>query len=59
MARNTGKGNRKGSVRGRSQTKTKSGNPVKRDTNTGRFLNVKSDKKPFKGVAQEKDGRRL
>ena len=53
MAKNTGAGHRVGAVKGRSQTKTPSGNPVKRDTKTGQFINVKSDKKPFKGVRKE------
>lgn len=54
MAKNTGHGHRVGQVKGRSQTTTSSGNPVKRDTETGRFVDVKSDKKPFKGVRKEK-----
>jgi hypothetical protein len=50
----TGDGHRKGAVRGRSQTKTSSGNYVKRDTDTGRFMDVKtSTKTPFKGVRKE------
>ena len=58
MARNTNKGHRIGSVDKRSQTKTPSGNYVKRDTGTGQFMDVKtSDKKPFKGVAKEPDDR--
>lgn len=54
MAKNTGGGHRVGQVKGRSQTTTPSGHPVKRDTGTGKFLDVKSDKKPFKGVRKEK-----
>lgn len=57
MAKNgkTGDGHRDGAVRERSQTQTPSGNYVKRDTNTGRFMDVKtSDKTPFKGVRREK-----
>jgi hypothetical protein len=51
----TGDNARKGAVRKRSQTY----NPVteqyvKRDTDTGRFLDVKEDGKPFKGVRKEK-----
>ena len=51
----TGDKARKGAVRKRSQTY----NPVteqyvKRDTDTGRFLDVKEDGKPFKGVRREK-----
>ena len=50
-----GDGKRIGAVRDRSQTKTPSGHYVKRDTKTGRFLDVKtSSKTPFKGVRKEK-----
>ncbi|MBJ6724191.1 hypothetical protein [Geomesophilobacter sediminis] len=50
-----GDGHRNGAVRERSQVY----NPtidryVKRDTNTGRFMDVKSDGTPFKGVRKEK-----
>lgn len=57
MAKNgvTGDGHRNGAVKERSQTQTPSGHWVKRDTNTGRFMDVKtSDKTPFKGVTKEK-----
>ncbi len=57
MAKNapTGDGRRIGAVKGRSQTQTPSGHYVKRDAETGRFMDVKtSDKKPFKGVRKEK-----
>lgn len=57
MAKNppTGDGHRKGAVRNRSQTKTPSGHFVKRDADTGQFMDVKtSDRKPFKGVRKEK-----
>ena len=51
----TGDGHRKGAVRNRSQTKTPSGHWVKRDKNTGQFMDVKtSDRRPFKGVRKEK-----
>ncbi len=50
----SGDGHRNGMVRDRSQTQTPAGNYVKRDANTGRFMDVKSDKKPFKGVRREK-----
>ena len=43
-----------GMVRERSQTQTPSGHWVKRDVNTGRFMNVKQDGAPFKGVRKEK-----
>lgn len=51
----SGDGHRHGSVKGRSQTY----NPVserwvKRDTDTGRFKDVKHDKNPFKGVRKER-----
>ena len=59
MATNTGKGSRVGSVKGRSQVN----NPhtkdfVKRNDATGRFMDVKTGGKPFKGVAKEPDHRR-
>lgn len=57
MATNPPKDNsRKGAVRERSQTyNPKTNNWVKRDANTGRFMDVKtSDSKPFKGVRKEK-----
>jgi hypothetical protein len=56
MATNKNKsdGHREGAIKGRSQFKTSSGNSVKRDTKTGRIVDVKSDKKPFKGVRREK-----
>jgi len=51
----TGDGHRNGAVKKRSQTKTPYGHYVKRDTETGRFMDVKtSDKKTFKGVRKEK-----
>lgn len=50
-----GDGHRIGAVKDRSQTQTPSGNWVKRDKDTGRFMDVKtSDKGPFKGVTKEK-----
>ena len=55
MATNPPKdGHRNGAVRDRSQTQTPSGHYVKRDTDTGRFMDVKtSNKTPFKGVRKE------
>ena len=48
-------GHRNGAVRQRSQTQSPSGNWVKRDAETGRFMDVKtSNKTPFKGVRKEK-----
>lgn len=55
MAGNTGKGHRDGAVKGRSQTyNPQNGTYVKRDTSTGRFMDVKSNGTPFKGVRKEK-----
>jgi hypothetical protein len=55
MATNSGKGSRQGTVKERTQVYNPStGNYVKRDTGTGRFLDVKSDGTPFKGVRKEK-----
>jgi hypothetical protein len=58
MAKNTGEKHRKGSVTNRTQTRTRSDDWVKRDTESGEFLDQKQDGRPFKGVAKEKDGRR-
>lgn len=56
MAKNapTGDGRRIGAVRNRSQVL----NPVtgiwtKRDAETGRFMDGKSDGKPYKGISKE------
>jgi hypothetical protein len=55
MARNTGKGYREGEVRERSQIlNPKTGDWVKRDSETGRFDGVKKNGEPFKGVRKEK-----
>lgn len=59
MAKNTGDGYRQGSVTDRTQVQNpRTGNFTKRDTDTGRFIDVKQDGQPFKGVAKEVDGRR-
>tara|TARA_R110000744_G_scaffold137364_2_gene247873 strand:+ start:429 stop:602 length:174 start_codon:yes stop_codon:yes gene_type:complete len=51
----TGDGHRKGAVRNRSQVlNPKTGHYVKRDAETGQFMDGKADKKPFKGVRKEK-----
>jgi hypothetical protein len=56
MATNPPKGQgRRGSVKDRTQVF----NPaiqrfVKRNTDNGQFMNVKSDNKPFKGIRKEK-----
>lgn len=50
-----GDGKRNGAVRERSQTyNPKTNKWVKRDTNTGHFIDVKQDGTPFKGVRKEK-----
>jgi hypothetical protein len=50
-----GDGHRNGAVRERSQVyNPKNDCYVKRDTTTGRFMDVKSDGEPFKGVRKEK-----
>ncbi|WP_197477771.1 MULTISPECIES: hypothetical protein [unclassified Marinomonas] len=57
MAKNgqSGDNRRHGAVRKRSQTQMPSGHWVKRDAETGQFMDIKtSDKTPFKGVRKEK-----
>lgn len=58
MAMNPPKGDnhRAGAVKDRSQVyNPKTDHWVKRDSDTGRFIDVKtSDSKPFKGVTKEK-----
>lgn len=56
MARNkeVGDDRRVGAVRKRSQIKNElTGTWTKRDDTTGKFLDVKDDKKPFKGVRKK------
>ncbi|MCX5745744.1 MAG: hypothetical protein NT062_24985 [Proteobacteria bacterium] len=56
MAKNgrSGDGHRNGAVKDRSQTlNPKTDQWVKRDNNTGKFMDVKQDGKPFKGVTKE------
>lgn len=49
-----GDGHRNGAVKDRSQTfNPKISAFVKRDTTTGRFMDIKQDPKPFKGVRKE------
>ena len=53
--RPTGDGHRNGAVRGRSQTfNPKTEQWVKRDRETGQFMDVKQNGDPFKGVRKEK-----
>lgn len=57
MAKNgkVGDHHRNGQVTNRSQTHNPKNDVwVKRDTETGRFMDVKSDNEPFKGVRREK-----
>lgn len=50
----SGDNHRQGAVRERSQTHNpKTDQWVKRDANTGRFMDVKQDGAPFKGVTKE------
>ena len=54
MAKNTGENTRKGAVKGEAQVlNPKTEKWTKRDATTGRFVNVKSDGKPFKGVTKK------
>ena len=59
MATNTGKDYRKGAVDNRTQLDLdpNNGKFVKRDRETGQFIDLKKDEKPFKGVAHEPDKR--
>ena len=51
----SGDGHRNGAVKRRSQTfNPQNKRWVKRDTETGKFMDVKSDGTPFKGVRKEK-----
>lgn len=50
-----GDGHRNGAVRDRSQVHNpKTDQWVKRDKDSGRFMDVKEDRNPFKGVTKEK-----
>jgi hypothetical protein len=50
----SGDNRRHGAVKGRSQIlNPKTNKWVKRDTSTGRFMDGKSDRDPFKGVRKE------
>jgi hypothetical protein len=51
----TGDNARIGAVKNRSQTyNPQNGKWIKRDADTGRFMDQKSDGTPFKGVRKEK-----
>ncbi|MFN0036151.1 MAG: hypothetical protein ACKVUS_13900 [Saprospiraceae bacterium] len=57
MATNQENQSRKGAAKGRSQVyNSATGNYIKRDAETGKFIEVKKDGKPFKGVRKEKAG---
>lgn len=59
MAKNkeAGDNRRVGAVKSRSQIKNAiTGTWTKRDDKSGKFLDVKDDKKPFKGVRKKKSG---
>ncbi|MCW5718587.1 MAG: hypothetical protein KIS68_12230 [Bauldia sp.] len=50
-----GDGHRNGAVRQRSQVLNPNGPDwTKRDTGSGRFMDLKKDSRPFKGVRKEK-----
>ncbi len=58
MAKNspTGDNRRIGAVKNRSQTyNPKTNQYVKRNADTGKFMDVKQDGTPFKGVRKEKN----
>jgi len=57
MAKNgkAGDGHRNGAVKERTQTfNPKTNNWIKRDANSGQFMDGKADSKPFKGITKEK-----
>jgi hypothetical protein len=57
MTRNgkVGDGHRNGAVRDRSQTHNQKRDQwIKKDSDTGRFMDVKQDGTPFKGVRKDK-----
>jgi hypothetical protein len=55
MDRNNGSKSRTGAVKSRSQVlNAATGHYIKRDVESGQFLSVKSDKKPYKGIRIEK-----
>jgi hypothetical protein len=59
MAKNTGKGYRIGSVKNETQVENPvTGDWTKRSHDDGKFIDVKEDGRPFKGVAKEPDKRR-
>jgi hypothetical protein len=54
MATNSGSGTRKGAVKNRSQIfNPLTGHYLKRDTESGLIIDVKTDGKPYKGIIKE------
>jgi len=54
MAKNTGENTRKGAVKKKDQSlNPKTQRWTKRDAVTGKFISVKSDGTPFKGVTKK------
>lgn len=54
MAGNTGENHRNGAVKDRKQVHNPQNDRwVKVDTETGKFMDQKADKKPFKGVTKK------
>ena len=54
MATNSGNNSRRSVVKDRSQVyNPATGNFIKRDSTTGRFMEVKKDGTPFKGIKKE------
>jgi len=56
MGKNTGNGHRQGPVKDRSQTyNSTTGQYIKRDTNTGKFLSCKDS--PFKNIRGDENAK--
>lgn len=54
MGKNTGKGSRQGQVKGREQfLNPQNERWTKTDTDTGKIIDVKSGRSPFKGVKKK------
>lgn len=54
MTKNAGNNHRRAAFKGRTQTYVPKNNScANRNSKTGIFMDVKSDKKPFKGVTKE------
>lgn len=49
-----GDNRRIGAIKARSQFQHPDGRWVKRDTSNGQIMDIKADKKPFKGIRREK-----